>query len=183
MDRRKGSGTFVKKSKVVHESTAFITGYRAESRKHNRVLRTKVLELVKEPAPEHVASALELKPGEYVTRLTRLRHLEHYNNNAPVVYTTLYVPLKLFPDMERVDFTDVSFYDVLTARGLEVRHASRRLEVVPPAAEVALGLEISPFEPVIFISSKGYTGGMIPIEYTESYYPSGTSSFMIEVNR
>lgn len=182
LDRHKGCGTFVREPKVVHESTTFLTGYREESRKHNRTLRTQVLSLLKEPAPAHVAQALELKPGEQVTRLTRLRHLENYHNNAPVVYTTLYVPLRLFPEMCRVNFTDASFYEVLSAQGLEVKHASRRLEVVPPPAKVAAGLGISPFEPVIFITSRGSTGAMVPVEYTESYYPAGSSSFFIEIN-
>lgn len=183
LSRVKGRGTFVMKPKVTHESTAFITGYRAESRKNNRTLRTRVLELRVERAAEHVASALELPTGAKVTRLTRLRWLEGYNNGAPVVYTTLYVPCRLFPDMDQIDFTDASFYEVLAVRGLEVKHASRRLEVVPPAVEVAAGLEISPFEPVIFITSRGYTADMGPVEYTESYYPAGTSSFLIEVQR
>lgn len=183
LTRIRGKGTFVTQPKVVHESTTFLTGYREESRKNNRVLRTRVLELEVERAPEHVALALELEPGEKVTRLTRVRHLEGYNNNAPVVYTTLYVPLKLFPDMSQIDFTDASFYEILASRNLEVKHAERKLEVMLADRQVTAGLEISPFEPVIFISSKGRTAAMAPIEYTESHYPAGSSSFLIEINR
>ena len=64
-----------------------------------------------------------------------------------------------------------------------MRHASRQLEVVPPPAEVAARLEISPFEPTIFITSTGRTGAGQCIEYTESYYPAGSSRFLIEINR
>lgn len=102
---------------MVHESTAFITGYRAESRRHGRTLRTKVLALWEEAAPEHVAEALGLRPGDAVTCLIRLRHLEGYNQNAPVVYTIVYVPCALFPDMRGVDFTDASLYEILAERG------------------------------------------------------------------
>ena len=136
-----------------------------------------------ERAGEAVAHALELPLGARVTRLVRLRHLEGYRGDAPVVYTTVYVPYKLFPDMDQMDFTDLSFYDVLARRGLEVRHASRRLEVVPPPAEVAARLGISAFEPVIFITSTGRTAAGQPVEYAESYYPAGSSSFLIEVHR
>lgn len=183
LERIRGRGTFVTQPKVVHETTSFLTGYREESRKNNRVLRTKVLELLVETAPERVAKALDLEPGERVTRLTRLRHLENYNGGAPVVYTTLYVPYKLFPDMSTIDFTDASFYEILNDRNLSVKHASRRLEVALPEPEVTAGLGISPFEPVIFITSRGLTAAMIPVEYTESYYPAGSSSFVIEIHR
>ncbi len=181
--RVKGSGTFVSQPKLVHESTSFVTGYREESRKKNRVLRTKVVCLQTEKAGERVGDALKISPGETVTRLVRIRNLENLYSNAPVVYTTLYVPLKLFPEMPQLDFTDASFYEALDMRGLSVVHASRKLEVVIPPAEVAAGLGITPFEPAAFISSRGYTQGGQVIEYTESYYPASRSSFRIEINR
>lgn len=181
--RIKGKGTFVTQPKVMHESTTFLTGYREESRKNHRILRTRVLALETERASERVAQALALEPGERVTRLTRLRWLEDYHNGAPVVYTTVYVPYKLFADMVQIDFTDTSFYSVLSARNLEVKHAVRNLEVALPERQVAAGLGISPFEPVIFIASQGWTAAMAAVEYTESYYPAGSSSFRIEIHR
>lgn len=180
--RIKGKGTFAVEPKVVHESTRFVTGYRAESEKNHRTVRTRVLYIGQERAAEPVAHALELPLGARVTRLVRLRHLEGYHNNAPVVYTTVYVPHKLFADMDQLDFTDLSFYAVLSERHLEVRHASRQLEVVPPPEEVAARLEISPFEPAIYITSVGRMASGRPIEYTESYYPAGSSRFLIEVH-
>ena len=52
-----------------------------------------------------------------------------------------------------------------------------------PERQVAAGLWISPFEPVIFIASQGWTAAMAAVEYTESYYPAGSSSFRIEIHR
>ena len=49
--------------------------------------------------------------------------------------------------------------------------------------EVAARLGISAFEPVIFITSTGRTAAGQPVEYAESYYPAGSSSFLIEVHR
>ncbi len=181
--RVKGSGTFVSQSKLVHESTTFVTGYREESRRKNRILRTKVVCLRMEKAGEKVGDSLKLGPEEMVTKLVRIRHLENMYANAPVVHTTLYVPVRLFPDMVRIDFTDTSFYDALDSRGLSVVHASRRLEVVMPPEEVAAELGITPFEPTAFIASQGYTGSGQTVEYTESYYPASRSSFRIEINR
>lgn len=183
LTRVKGSGTFVAQPKLVHESTSFVTGYREESRKKNRVLRTRVVCIQTEKAGEKVGDALKIHGDELVTRLVRIRNLENLYSNAPVVYTTLYVPLKLFPEMPEMDFTDASFYEALDARGLSVVHASRKLEVAMPPAEVAAGLGITPFEPTAFIISQGYTRSGQVVEYTESYYPASRSSFQIEINR
>lgn len=181
--RVKGSGTFVAQPKLVHESTSFVTGYREESRKKNRTLRTNVICLRTEKAGERVAAALQLGANELVTRLARIRYLENMYDNAPVVYTTVYVPVKLFPDMSGLDFTELSFYDALDSRNLSIAHASRRLEIVMPPAEVAVALAITPFEPAAYITSRGCTKDGIVAEYTESYYPAGRSSFQIEINR
>lgn len=181
--RVKGSGTFAAEPKVVHGSTSFISGYREECRKKCRTLRTRVLCLRVEEPEEQAADALRLAPGRRVTRLTRVRRLENAGSNAPVVYTTVYVPLDLFPDMCRMDFTDASFYEALDRQELSVVRASRRLEVVMPPAGVAEELEAGPFEPAVFITSTGYTKLGQAVEYSESYYPASRSSFQIEIER
>ena len=66
---------------------------------------------------------------------------------------------------------------------VEVAHASRRLEVTMPPAEIAVDLKISPFEPTVWITSLGYTKSGQVVEYSESYYPASHSSFQIEINR
>ena len=104
-------------------------------------------------------------------------------DNAPVVYTTVYVPQKLFPEMIQLDFTDISFYDALDSRKLSVLHASRKLEIIMPPVEIAASLGITTFEPTAYITSLGYTKDKLVIEYTESYYPASRSSFQIEINR
>lgn len=183
LTRVKGSGTFVSEPKLIHESTSFVTGYREESRKKHRVLKTAVVCLGTEKAEEQVAEALKIKSGQPVTRLTRIRHLENVNSNAPVVYTTVYVPCRLFPDMAELNFTDASLYEALDSRDLSVVHASRRLEVVMPPAEVAAGLGIGGFEPAVLITSQGYTKTGQVVEYSVSYYPASRSSFRIEIQR
>lgn len=181
--RIRGKGTFVAKPKLVHESTSFVTGYREESRKNNRVLRTKVVCNQWVKADDLVADALKLKPGELVGKLVRIRHLEGVYDDAPVVYTTVYVPRPLFGDMVELDFTDASLYESMDERGVSVAHASRRLEVVMPPLEVSAGLGITTFEPTVFITSQGFTAAGVPVEYSESYYPASRSSFLIEIKR
>ena len=183
LTRVKGSGTFVTEPKILHESTHFVIGYREESRKHNCRLRTKVLLLQKEKLGKPAAKALGLTEGERVTRMTRLRWLEGQYNDKPIMYTTVYVPVRLFPEMAELDFTDVSFYEMLDSRGLTVMRTSQRLDVRMPPADVAAGLEMSSFEPAVYITSTGYTLNGVAVEYSESYDPASRSSFKIEINR
>ena len=183
LTRVKGSGTFVTEPKILHESTSFVIGYQEESRKHHCRLRTRVLELQKEKPGKAVTKALGLTEGEHVTRMTRLRWLEGQYNEKPIVYTTVYVPIRLFPEMAEQKFTDASFYEMLDSRGLTVMRTSQQLDVRMPSTDIAAGLEMSCFEPTVYITSTGYTQNGTAIEYSESYYPASRSSFKIEINR
>ena len=183
LTRVKGSGTYVTEPKIQHESTRFLIGYQEESRERHNHLHTSVLALQKEKPGKLAAKALGLAEGERVTRMVRLRWLEGMYNGCPIVYTTVYVPVRLFPEMEEQNFTDASFYEMLDSRGLTVMRTSQRLDVRMPPAEVAAELKLSPFEPTVYIVSTGYSQNGIAVEYSESYYPASRSSFNIEINR
>ena len=183
LTRIKGKGTFVTEPKVLHDSCRFLMSYQTESQYKGVSLRTKVIENVIVHPPGHVAQSLDLLPSEKVIKLTRLRWLEDYHNGAPVVYTTVYVPQKLFPDMTEVDFTTRSFYDVLDEQGLGVRDNVKKLEIVPATAKLTDLLKTNRYEPLILLSALGRTAEQMPIEYSESYYPSSRNSFHIHVHR
>lgn len=183
LTRVKGKGTFVTEPKVLHDTCRFLMSYQTESQYKGVSLRTRVIENVVVHPPGHVAQSLDLLPNEKVVRLTRLRWLEDYHNGAPVVYTTVYVPLKLFPDMTELDFTDRSFYDALEERGMGVRSNVKKLEVVPSTARLTEYLKTNRYEPLVLISALGRTEEEMPIEYSESYYPSSRNSFQIRVHR
>lgn len=183
LSRVKGKGTYVTEPKVLHDSCRFLMSYQTESHYKGVSLRTQVIENVVVHPPGHVAQSLDLLPSEKVIRLTRLRWLEDYHNGAPVVYTTVYVPQKLFPDMTEIDFTARSFYDVLEEQGMGVRSNVKKLEVVPTTDKLTKLLKTNRYEPLILISALGRTAEQMPIEYSESYYPSSRNSFHIHVHR
>ena len=174
LNRVKGSGTFVAQPKLLHESTSFLAGYYREAEHHHRTLRTEVLALEVQRA-----GAL----GAQLTRLVRRRRVEGFDGGKPVVYTIVYVPYALFPEMAQQDFTDTSFYDALERRGLKVCHASRVLEVVAPDPQIAAVLELSPFEPAIYVDSVGTDARGRRVEYAQSYYPAGSSKFLVEIDQ
>lgn len=180
--RVKGKGSFITQPKVLHESTSFLSGYRQEVGRRNQTLITHVVSQTLVRANEKIAGQLKIATGTKVICLSRVRIVDQFNNNLPVVYTTLYVPYQKLPKMLETDFTAISFYDFLYDNGLPVKHASKRLEVCMPPPEAAAQLQIGSFEPVVFIASQGTTEQGTVIEYSESYYPAGCSQFLIEIN-
>ena len=182
LNRVKGSGTFVAQPKLLHESTSFLAGYYREAEHHHRTLRTEVLALEVQRAGA-LGAKLGLPESAQLTRLVRRRRVEGFDGGKPVVYTIVYVPYALFPEMAQQDFTDTSFYDALERRGLKVCHASRVLEVVAPDPQIAAALELSPFEPAIYVDSVGTDARGRRVEYAQSYYPAGSSTFLVEIDQ
>lgn len=183
LKRVKGRGTFVTAPKLLHESTSMLWSYETESTRQGHKIHTEVVSLGTGKPPKAVAERLGLSIGQKVVQLTRVRSLEQVNEGKPVMLTTVYVPEQRFPQMTKLDFTDISFYGEMEKAGLFVRRAERELEVEMPTEERAELLQISRFEPLIRIASVGYLENGTAVEYSESWYPAGCSKFQIRVNR
>lgn len=181
--RIKGRGSFITQPKLLHQSTTFISSYRNEMENEKKVTFTKVLDLEVIKPDMHVAEKLMLAKGKQVTKLTRLRTVEGYNNGKPALLTTVYIPFDKFKHMSEIDFIDKSLYDLLAKENLEVAHANKELEVCLPDETASKLLKISRFEPVIIVSSVGLLADKTPIEYSESMYPAECSKFNIEIHK
>ena len=181
--RCRGKGSFVAQPKLSHTYTSFLSSYRKESEKENRTIHTEVISQEVIRANAKIADKLQIAKGKKVTMLTRLRYVMNYNDNKPVLLTSVYIPFHKFPDMLEHDFTQISLYDLLEQRNLFVKQATRELEVILPDQESKDLLKLNRFEPVIFISSIGTLENSIPIEYSESMYPADISRFTINVTR
>lgn len=181
--RVKGRGTFISQPKLLHESTSMLWSYGIESAKKGKRLITEVL-LQEEIKPDReISERLNIASGKRVTMLTRLRRLEGFNNDNPVLLTTVYVPVSLFPDMKEKDFSNNSFYGEMEKANIFVRYANRELEVTTASEEIAELLKISRFEPVVKVTSVGFLESGEAVEYSESWYPAGCSKFQIRVTR
>lgn len=184
LKRTKGRGSVITTpEKLTQENTRFLSSYRLECKRRGLEIDTKVLAHEVIPCDGAVAGHLGLQPGDLVFRLVRLRSVEDINEGKPVVYTTLYVPMKLFPAIVDQDFRHDSFYDTLDQHNLSVRRVVRTLEVRPIDREISRLLQCSIYAPMFFVSSVGYLADGRAIEYSESIYPSENNQFVAEITR
>ncbi len=184
LSRVKGSGTFVTEPKVLHTSTSFIASYKKEAEEQGRAFVSEVVEFETIAANEKIAKELGIKKGMQVKKLVRIRKNKGgQNEECPVVYTSVYIPLFRFPEIEEQDFSKVSLYETLEKHGLGISHVSKMLEVCMPEKKVRDALKIGTWEPAIFVVSKGFLKNGETMEYAESYYPASKSKFLIELKR
>ncbi|PWJ89013.1 GntR family transcriptional regulator [Oceanotoga teriensis] len=188
--RIKGKGTFVTKPKVTQEYTRFIESYNSSMLKNGLIPKTIVLDKKVLKADNIISKKLQIKEGEEVIKLKRVRYANHlkeeeviFDTNKPILVTTVYTPKKIFPELLNYDFEVFSFYEVLEKNNLKVKKVIRELEAKNIDKENAEILEINENDAVTVISSIGYLEDGQPIEFSTSIYPGERNKFIIEISK
>lgn len=181
--RVKGTGTFVTKPKILQEYTKFIESYQAEMGKKNYSVKTVVIETSQIRADDFLSQKMQVKVGESLFCLKRLRFLIPSMDERPVLYTTVYIPKKLFPNMFDYNYEGRSLYQILDENNLMIRQALREIEIQFSDRYVSRYLQIKENSPVFFISTVSRLEDHRVVEYSESIYPWDKNKFQIEIYR
>lgn len=108
ISRHQGRGTFVTRPRV-HAALYGFFSIGEALRAHGRQMTTRVLSVEIVEAGRQVARDLGGLPGDRLVRLERLQLVD----TEPLVLEISHLPLELVPDLDQVDFTSRSLYDVL----------------------------------------------------------------------
>ena len=107
--REQGRGTFVQRPPLF-EGPRQLTSFSEEMRRQGVQASSAVLEQGIVPASADVASTLGIPEDEPVFRLRRLRLAD----GDPMGVQTAYIPARLVPRIEDIEFSRSSLYDVLS---------------------------------------------------------------------
>ena len=168
LERRSTQGTFVKQPQVLRRvGKEFAQGLTQMLRMTGAAPGSRLLLFDIIPAPVKIAEKLQLRIGETVVILRRLR----LANGTPFCIETSYLPQKLVPDLCAEDFAleNTSLYAILRDRyGIEVCKNDETLKVsfaTPEEAEL-LGLRIN--SPIILLRSVISNESDQAVEYLKS---------------
>ncbi len=147
ISRFRGKGTFVSEPKVRHSPAPHLslTNYLIEIGKRPgwRVLSAKWV-----PAPEEVASRLQIAPGKEAYHLQRLR----LANDEPIGYHSAFVSPAFAEAIDEGALTEGGSLSYLRRRGhLDGSTAERTLEAVPATGRVAELLGVDKGSPMLMI--------------------------------
>ncbi|KRM54386.1 GntR family transcriptional regulator [Lacticaseibacillus sharpeae] len=178
LEKKRKRGTIVCQNKIAQEFTHVIKSYDAEMHEKGLQTATRVLDFKLEHAHDDVAFALNLTPGADVYKLERLRSAQ----GEPVVLVTTYIPAAVDADLLDVDFTTESLYPELKARGYQVAHVHRKLELSTATPTVANMLEVRTGAPLFYFHTYGSTKAGQVVEYSTALYRGDTSYFEISLD-
>lgn len=178
--REKGKGTFVATSKIKEGLVQRLTGFYQDMTAQGYTPVTQVLQQVVIPANAEIAGYLNLKIGDSVVKIERLRFIK----DEPIVLVTTYIPLHLCPALEHEDLSYQSLYTFLeNSCHITIAYGRRMVEAVPASKYVAQLLNVRKGAPLIMLDSVSFTSDGTPVEYYFAYHRGDRSQFEVELVR
>lgn len=166
LERRKGSGTFVKSRRklMVDLNSPLVQSEQWESQ---TALRRRVVIFDEVPCGEADAACLHLPTGTPVLRFVRNRH----DGNRLIAVDDRYVPVHFGRQFERTWLEQDSLLRLFpTQLGISVARRVRDYEAAAASPEVAEWLELKPGAPVLRQTVRGYAADGEPLFVGRSYF-------------
>lgn len=173
--REKGRGTFVSRSKIEQRN---IMSFSETVRLKGMVPTTRVLFFKKEEPEEGIRSVLELKEGQPVYTLKRLRLAD----NTPVAIEENFIPEKYCPGLERFDLASSLYNLIKMEYSFAVYNIDNVIEASKPSKEEKELLNISSGIPVLKTTGINYTESGLKLFYEKSVYRSDEYKYSIRIN-
>ena len=179
--RKKGSGTYVARPKVIGQSSFFIESFADEMAAKGMESQTEVLEFRSLPANADIAGPLGLGEGNEVIKLTRLRYGKNSFSEGPIVLTTSYFP-KALDFLSKYNFEKDSVHDALAIHGIYRRSISKEITVSFLNIKESCLLGVAEGPTAIVITSIVQDQDNRLIEYSKSCYPVPRNRFVLKIN-
>ena len=175
--RAHGRGTFVAEPKL-HQRATTLRGFFRETVGQGVVPTTRTIEKAAIYATRALAACLDLRIGEEVYKVVRLRS----GRGSPVVLETSFFPASVFPGLLDFDLDHQSIYrlmeDRYEARPVRGEQAMEAVSADSPEAEL---LEVPVGSPLMLLERTAWDSAERPVEYARDLYRGDRSRFTTEL--
>jgi len=178
LDRRRGSGTYVREPKIAQELT--MTSFSEEMRRRGMRPSSKTLSLTTTLAGAYLGRCLHVSPSEKVMVAKRLRLADE----ETMAIETLHVPESRVPGLTPKDLDQGSFYELLSERyGITVVGGLQTIEPTVTNEEESSALGVPLHSPAFLFerTTRAETGDIV--EFVRSIYRGDRYRLVIELNR
>lgn len=175
--RRQGSGTFVAQPKL-RQDASHLRGFFEASVGQGVFPVSRVIERSEILATRHLAQELELRIGEPVYKIVRVRSV----SGAPVVLETSFFPARIVPGLLDLDLEGSSIYRLMDrhhgARPVRARQSLEPITAGPAEADL---LELPIGSPLMLVERTAWDVHGRPVEHARDLYRGDRSRFITEL--
>lgn len=174
LSQRQGAGSFINRGPHVEQRLSALTSFTEDMASRGmRPESTWLSRAVAASTPEE-ALALDLRPGEEVARLHRLRLADR----APLAIELSVIPLRYLPDPTAIEG---SLYQHLRGLGHAPHRALQRLSAIRLPLELAKHLAVPVDAPALYIERRTFLESGAPLEFARSHYRGDAYDFVVEL--
>ena len=164
-----GKGTFVTSTVIEPAIAQRLSSLSEDFAAQGVIATTQVLSVALIQAPLPITNLLDMRVGQEVLELRRLRSIP----SGPVALLLNYVRSDLAPGLEKVDFSTRSLFSVLEDDyDLQIASGRRTFSARGATREVASDLQLKPGAPVQYLEQITYLGDGRPLEYSDVWIDS-----------
>ena len=178
LDRKRGSGTFVREPKIAQELT--MTSFSEEMRRRGMRPASRTLSLTTTLAGAYLGRCLHVSPSEPIVVAKRLRLAD----GESMAIETLHVTEARVPELTPKDLEEGSFYELLSSRyGIEIVGGIQTIEPTVTNEEESEALEVPLHSPAFLFerTTRSQTGEIV--EFVRSIYRGDRYRLVTELNR
>ena len=174
LQRQQGKGTFVAKGQMEQRLSKFYS-FSDELKKRGMTEYAAVIKLTVVEADDHVASRLQIEPGDPVWRVYRQR----CTNDGPYAVETSYIPVAMIPEMTKEQINENGLYRTMASLGIKVDSANENFKAVNVTKEQARLLAVREDVAAIRLRRIAYSA-MRPVEYCTCIVRGDFFSYSVE---
>ena len=171
--RRHGSGTFVARKDVHHETTN-LTGFVEVMRQQGKNVSSKVLVFELMPAPPAIASQLRIQINERIYFSRRIRYVD----GKPLMLEDSYMPVKLFRNLSLVHLEGSKFDYIEKECGITISGNYESLTPMLADKQLASFINVPEHTPLLRITSLSYSDSGEFLNYSVMY--RNTSEYQVD---
>lgn len=166
VERIRGKGTFVKRDESKIELPLNkLRGFTQKVREMGKEPMNSVLELKIIPAEGKIAEFLDIKAGDEVFYMERLRLVD----DVPAVFEQSYMPKYLVPDLTREDLLKSKF-EYIRSKGYTIGFSEREILAQIPSEYICKILQLKRTEPILYATCLTKLADGRVLEYSQVSY-------------
>jgi GntR family transcriptional regulator len=179
IDRRPGSGTFVRAGNSVQPIVADLSNVLSHLVEMGRRTGVRLLSFAYVNPPESVAVSLSLEPGERTQRSIRVRLID----GAPFSYLVTHVPERIGVTYSEADLASMPLLGLLERSGIVVDEASQSIGATLAGPDVAEALELEIGSPLLSLTRVVWDPSGQGVEHLHALYRPDRYSFHMDLVR
>ena len=178
LKRKQGKGVYVLGEKREHDLET-LEGFSQMVRKKNAEPSFQIIVKSLRNAGYKYGKIFNIDPNEQIFYIKRVDYIDR----EPYSLEEIFIPQFVVPELEDIDLTVFSMYDIYDFYNIEISYSRQTLDLSQLDQSDARFLDIDSSTPLLLFINTGYNDAEMVIEYSRSYTRPDKANYKVHFKR